>query len=92
MARTNRDIQTRTTLKGRKYLMELLEYHRVRQGKTQTQAAKSVGVTVSAWNKWEVRGKLPSPEYLPKVARFCGLTTDVLLQRLVPDVAQFQAA
>lgn len=71
--------------------MELLEYHRIRQGKTQTQAAKLIGVTVSAWNKWEAGGKLPSPEFLPKVARFCGMTTDAFLRKLVPDVEQYQA-
>lgn len=68
--------------------MELLEYHRIRHGDTQRKAARRIRVSHGAWNKWE-SGSIPAPSFLPRIARYCGMSMEQFIGELMPDAAKF---
>ena len=66
-----------------------LKFFRVKNAKTQTEAARAAGVTQPTYQRWET-GKAPIPEsYLKKLAKFFKTTGPELLGRHPPKEAAF---
>src|ERR1700731_754474 len=79
LSRTGRECQMTNRLK----------FFRVKNAKTQTEAAKAAGVTQPTYQRWET-GKAPIPEnYLKKLAKFFKTTGPELLGRHPPKEAAF---
>ena len=60
-------------------LSEKIKILRDKNGFTQSELAKRVGLTRSAVNAWEMGGIIPSTEIIIKLAKIFGVTTDYLL-------------
>jgi len=60
-------------------LSEKIKILRDKNGYTQSELAKKVGLTRSAVNAWEMSNAIPSTEIIIKLAKIFGVTTDYLL-------------
>ena len=60
-------------------LSDKIKTLRDKNGFTQSELAKRVGLTRSAVNAWEMGGAIPSTEIIIKLAKIFRVTTDYLL-------------
>ncbi len=65
--------------------MTLFRRHRLAKGFTQEQLASKVGVDQSAVSLWETGGAMPSPGFIPKIARVFGIDPLELTRVIEPD-------
>ena len=62
-------------------MVERLKILRKAKKKTQTDIAKYLGITVSAYGNYELGQRQPTPETLQKLADYFGVSVDYLLGR-----------
>ena len=61
------------------FIADRIRTLREKNGMTQTQLAKRLGVSRSAVNSWEMSLSTPSSIYLVELSKIFGVTTDYLL-------------
>ncbi|MBQ8827424.1 MAG: helix-turn-helix transcriptional regulator [Oscillospiraceae bacterium] len=61
------------------FIADRIKTLREKNGMTQTQLAKRLGVSRSAVNSWEMSLSTPSSIYLVELSKIFGVTTDYLL-------------
>lgn len=67
--------------------MTLLRRHRIAAGLTQAALARKLKVVPSTVSYWESGESLPSPEFIPPLARLLGVDAMTLTKIIEPELA-----
>ncbi len=71
-------------------LSERLKSLRLEKKLTQTQVSKELGISQPAYSEWEKGTKSPTPDKLPKLAAYFGVSTDYLLGKDDVDLSEVE--